>query len=355
MTGWFAIPSLATASIFAIGWCAGWWGYVRTRVLPRTYSNTRNTRVSVIIPCRNEAEHLAELLPQLFALLDAQDQVIVVDDESTDDTAHIAAQCGATVVTSGVLPMGWAGKPFACWQGAQHADHDTLVFLDADVRLGGTALNDVLDALIAHPDALVSVMPWHRTGAQRERFSMLFNAISSMVASTQRRHHRRVAYGPFMVASKDTYLGSGGHAHPLVRSAVVEDLALARVMPHAVPFVGRQGQVEYRMYPLGLGQLLEGWTKNTALGAAAVPRGASALIVLWMFSLCGGAATSAWCLVLSALQVYVVVRRLGNFGVLSAALYPLHAVLFVGVAVRSVLRTVLFGSVVWRGRTIATR
>ena len=367
MTVWLAAPSLATAALFVIGWCAGWWGYWRSRTLPRartsislsltsTGQEDARAKVSVIIPCRNEAEHLQELLPQLFALLDPQDQVIVVDDESTDATAHVAQQSGAVVVTSSALPTGWAGKPYACWQGAQQAEHDTLIFLDADVRLGSTALNDVREALAAHPDALVSVMPWHRTGTQLERFSMLFNVISSMVAADQRpQQRRRVAYGPLMAMRKETYMHSGGHAHPQVRSAVVEDLALARVMPRAIPFVGQVQQVEYRMYPLGFGQLLEGWTKNTALGAAAVPRGSSALIILWVFSLCGGAVTSVWCYALSAVQLYVIARRLGNFGALSAVLYPIHAVLFVGVAVRSVLRAVLFGSVVWRGRTIATR
>jgi 4,4'-diaponeurosporenoate glycosyltransferase len=367
MTVWLAVPSLATIALFAIGWCAGWWGYLRTQTLQRIHSSTHgqatrssnsDTRVnvSVIIPCRNEAEHLQELLPQLFALIHTGDQVIVVDDESTDSTAQIAQQRGAVVVTSNALPMGWAGKPHACWQGAQHAQHDILVFLDADVRLGSSALDDLLNVLAAHPDALVSVMPWHRTGTQRERFSMLFNVISSMVASVQRpRQRRRVAYGPFMAVRRDAYFYSGGHAHPSVRSAVVEDLALARVMQRAIPFIGQELQVEYRMYPLGFRQLLEGWTKNTALGAVAVPRVSSALSILWVFSLCGGAVASMWCYALSVIQVYVISRRLGNFGAFSAVLYPLHAVVFVAVAVRSVLRTVLFGSVVWRGRTIATR
>ena len=62
-----------------------------------------------------------------------------------------------------------------------------------------------------------------------------------------------------------------------------------------------------------------------------------------------------WCYVLSAVQVAVMSRRVGNFGVVSALLYPLHAIVFVMVAMRSVARSVLVGRVAWRGRTIATR
>ena len=109
------------------------------------------------------------------------------------------------------------------------------------------------------------------------------------------------------------------------------------------------------MYPLGCRQLLEGWTKNTAIGASNVPRMSAALIIAWVVSLCGGPLTSAWCYVLSAVQVAVISRRFGNFGVGSALAYPLHAAVFVAVAVRSALRSALLGSVAWRGRTIATR
>jgi 4,4'-diaponeurosporenoate glycosyltransferase len=54
-------------------------------------------------------------------------------------------------------------------------------------------------------------------------------------------------------------------------------------------------------------------------------------------------------------QVFVMARRVGNFGVVSAVLYPLHAVFFVAIALWSLVRSGLVGSVSWRGRRIATR
>jgi 4,4'-diaponeurosporenoate glycosyltransferase len=122
-----------------------------------------------------------------------------------------------------------------------------------------------------------------------------------------------------------------------------------------VALLGREHEVEYRMYPHGGRQLLEGWTKNTALGAVSVPRWSAVSIVAWVASLCGGIVTSPWLYLLSAMQMWVLARRVGNFGVGSALTYPLHAAVFVLVAVYSAIRSALVGNVSWRGRNIATR
>lgn len=365
MTKWLDAPSVLSTAIFTAGWAAGWAGFLLIRRVPKSAIQhgssgddvaSSRAALSVIIPCRNEAENLVVLLPLLAACVQPEDQIIVVNDDSTDDTANVARQYGAEEVQVGSLPPDWAGKPHACWHGVQHAKHDVLLFVDADVRLGNTALRDVLAVLGKHPEALVSVMPWHRTVYFWERLSMLFNVISSMVGGDRRlQQQRRIAYGPLMAVYKESYLRSGGHAHQSVRGAVVEDIALARVMPAGVPLIAEQHQVEYRMYTTGCAQLWEGWTKNTATGAALAPRWLSALIIAWVVSLCGGAVTSMWFYFFSVVQVFIFARRVGNFGVWSAVLYPIHAVVFVVIALRSALQTGLVGSVTWRGRRIATR
>ncbi len=89
-------------------------------------------RISVIVPARDEAARLPRLLDSLAA--DAQPyEVLVVDDRSTDGTAAVARAAGATVVPA-ERPAGWSGKAYACWAGAQAAQGDLLVFLDADVE-----------------------------------------------------------------------------------------------------------------------------------------------------------------------------------------------------------------------------
>jgi len=341
--------------LYLVGWLAGCVAFLRTRLLPVARTQ-RAGSVSVIVPCRNEADNLAQILPNLRSMLRDDDEIIIVDDQSDDATDTIARNAGVVVVRSDDVPAGWAGKPHACWLGAQRAGRETLVFIDADVRVGPTAIDDLVAVLEDKPTAVVSAMPWHRTGGAVERLSMLFNTVSMMVASLGVLDtKRRVAYGPFLAVRREQYLAVGGHSHPDVRGAVVEDLAIARVMPDAVASVARPHQVEYRMYPRGWHQLLEGWTKNLALGSVGVPRGSAVLLVLWIVSICGGPVTSVWMYLASTIQVWWFSRRAGNFGWVSAATYPVHAALFVLVALRSLVRSVFVGRVVWRGRSIATR
>ena len=88
--------------------------------------------ISVVIPARDEAHRLAGVLEPLR---DAPGvvEVIVVDDRSSDGTADVARELGATVVDGAELPRGWVGKPWALQQGLVAARGDIVVFLDADV------------------------------------------------------------------------------------------------------------------------------------------------------------------------------------------------------------------------------
>jgi dolichol-phosphate mannosyltransferase len=87
--------------------------------------------VTVIVPARDEEHRLPRLLDAL-GLDPTPHEVIVVDDESTDRTARIASDAGATVVAGRPLPLGWVGKPWALQQGLDVATGSWVVTLDAD-------------------------------------------------------------------------------------------------------------------------------------------------------------------------------------------------------------------------------
>jgi len=89
--------------------------------------------VSVVIPARDEAARIAGVLEPLRGAPGVA-EVIVVDDESADGTAAIAARLGARVVAGEPAPAGWVGKPWALQQGLEAASGELAVFLDADVR-----------------------------------------------------------------------------------------------------------------------------------------------------------------------------------------------------------------------------
>jgi len=95
-------------------------------------------RTTLIIPALNEAESLAPLLAQVPDIL--VDQVIVVDNGSTDDTAQVARASGALVI--GEPRQGYG---YACAAGTAAANGDVLVFMDAD----GSFLPGELPLLVA--------------------------------------------------------------------------------------------------------------------------------------------------------------------------------------------------------------
>lgn len=84
-------------------------------------------RISVVIPAYNAAHFLRRSLQSVFAQTLKPIEVLVVDDGSTDDTAAVAAQLGATVVSR---PNG--GLSAARNSGIQRAVGDWVALLDAD-------------------------------------------------------------------------------------------------------------------------------------------------------------------------------------------------------------------------------
>src|SRR5258705_8613232 len=85
------------------------------------------TRVSVIIPALNEAQNLASCLPRVKSQLSATDELIVVDNGSSDATASIAQAKGAKVVFESRR-----GRAIARNAGISAAQSDLIAFVDAD-------------------------------------------------------------------------------------------------------------------------------------------------------------------------------------------------------------------------------
>ena len=105
--------------------------------------------ISVIIPAFNEADYLPSTLDtirgasaHLQARTDVDVEVIVVDNNSADETAAIAKAAGATVVDEPVQGIGRARN-----RGANVAAGDVLIFVDADVAVPKTLLEAIHEAM----------------------------------------------------------------------------------------------------------------------------------------------------------------------------------------------------------------
>lgn len=328
--------------------------------------------VSVVIPARDEERSLPFVLSSLAAQDLPAGEVIVVDDHSSDATARLARAAGAKVIASAALPDGWTGKTWACHQGAQAAKGAVLAFVDADVRLSPDALRRLV-AELNHHGGLVSVQPFHLTERPYERLSAVANVVSLMGSgafSGPPRRQAALAFGACVVIGGADYRRLGGHAHPQVRGLVTEDIGLARRCRHlGVPVRVLAGRdvLAFRMYPGGIGQLAEGWTKGLAYGARHAPPHAAALAGMWVAGgvLCasdglralagwlrrqpgwGAEALSygAW-----AAETGWLVSRVGRFGAATAAAFPLPLAAFVALFARSVGQRVRGRPPRWRGR-----
>ncbi len=346
---------VATA-LFAVGWCAGWLLLWRARPLPGDGTAAARSAMSVVVPARDEAAHIATTVARLRAQLRPGDELVVVDDHSTDATAALAAAAGAAVVPAPPLPPGWAGKPHACHVGADRTGGQLLVFVDADVAAGPALLDGLAERLAAHPGELISVQPWHAVERAHEQWSVLFNVAALMGSAAftplGERVRTRVAFGPVMACTRDSYAAVGGHAAPEVRGAVLEDIALARRFPRSRLYVGSRSTTTFRMYPHGWRQVVEGWTKGIGIGVSATPWWALLGTIAWVASLCGGWAASPWFVPASLAQLAVLARRAGGFRWWAVVLVPVSAAIFVAVVVRSLWRRGRGGTVTWKGRRL---
>jgi len=102
------------------------------------------SRISVVIPARNEARTVAGVAGAISRSLVEQvplvDELVVIDSDSDDDTAEVAAEAGAVVYRArDVAPAlgSFQGKGEALWKSLLVAKGDLLVFIDADLTLWG--------------------------------------------------------------------------------------------------------------------------------------------------------------------------------------------------------------------------
>lgn len=342
-------PELIVWIVFLFGWLAGW--FLRNPPGCLDSEETLADSISVIIPARNEENNLPNLLASLNAQNPPPEDIIVVDDGSTDRTAELARAAGARVIESAPLPDGWRGKAWACQQGAEAANHDILIFMDADTRFELGGLQTVCSTFAKTGGAL-SLAAFQTLEKPYEQLSAFFVRIMSAASDL---------FGPFLMVSRPDYFRAGGHA--AVKTHVLENVYLARTFRQVgVPvhsFVGR-GILSIHMYPGGGRELSNGWKKAFASGAGQTPTLLLVGIIFWLSAAAGVAimlpisALSGYSFLLwGALylafvrQVFTQLCPLGQFRFWTALVYPVALCFFFMVFAGSVFQK----KQNWKGRT----
>jgi len=332
----------------------------------------RAPRVSIVVPARNEEEHMETALASLLALDYPDYEIIAVDDRSTDRTGEILDRMAAQAVRRPrlqvlhvrELPAGWLGKTHAMWRAAQQATGEWILFTDADVVFRPDALRRAMNyAESARADhlALYPTFEFHTLG---ERMMMaffqalfIFGHRPWKVADPNTRDH--IGIGAFNLLRRSSYEAIG--TYRALRLQVIDDMKLGEA-------IKRNGFAQRNVFGRDLLRLrwahgalgfVENLTKNSfalmhfrwqrALGAAFL------LVFLNLGPFLGLAFAPGWSRLGYTIAVAVIAcvylgeSWYSDIRPYYFVLHPVSTVLFAYILLRSTVLTLWHGGVVWRG------
>ncbi|MGH2510951.1 MAG: glycosyltransferase, partial [Ktedonobacteraceae bacterium] len=252
--------------------------------------------VAIIVPARNEERNIRRCVTSLLEQEYPAYEVTVVDDGSTDHTAHILDELRQThpqgvklrVLHVPNLPDGWAGKPHALHSGVQATQGEYLLFTDADTWHAPEALRTSIARAKAGQIDLLSLgttqelpgfweqvlMPLAYLGISMQYPPKLVNDPLSPIA---------LANGQYILLRRAVYAQLGGYARADLRGTLLDDRDLAVLVKKQgarLAMVDGRDLVRVRMYR-GLRETWRGWRKNVFLGS----RGGLPFVLLQLLGL----------------------------------------------------------------------
>lgn len=244
--------------------------------------------VSVLIPARDEEAGIRQSVQSVLDNAGVTLEVVVLDDGSTDATAHIVRSMSdedpRVRLLDGIdLPDGWNGKQHACYRLSHAAQYDLFLFLDADVRLTPTALQQLARRqaqsiqsanTLDTPISLLSAFPHQETGTLLEKLliPMMHYILLCYLPFSRMRSSVHPAYasgcGQLFFTDRDSYGRSG--THKAIRATRHDGLRLPMVYrEHGMltDCVDGTGLATCRMYT-GPTAVVRGLLKNASEGIA---------------------------------------------------------------------------------------
>ncbi len=355
------------------------WALRGAAVLPGPFEEAPKTRgATVVIAARDEAESVVECLRSILADAGVE-QVIVVDDHSTDGTAELArkeagADARVRVLSAPDLPPGWVGKSHALHHGARFVESDYILFMDADVKVEPGVVSAAVGKMVSENlDHLSGFFKIHCATVGEQVCAPVFATTATIALFGSAPSG--AATGAFNMIHADFYRKLGGHAQ--IKEAIVDDVHLARLAARneaRTRFRDLSAGVSVRLFK-GLSGFFHAVVRSTQSylgnnvvlpilgGCGAVLIGVltvSNLIVAGWMLLPGEPEVGSWPRWLTGFAVLAYalgtscawqVRRFHDGKFLWNLLYPLPVAILGLATVTSAFRKLAGRGVHWRGRT----
>ena len=256
------------------------WG-VRWQVAEPQHKPVVTPSVSICIPARNEALNIGDCVQAALASDWPELEVIVVDDRSEDGTGDVARDAAngdsrLRVVDGVEPPIGWAGKPWACFRAAKESKGAWLVFVDADVRLHPKAMQAIVEIAKENNLAMLSLFgTWIVEGFWEKvlvpAVGWLIRGAVDLDKVNDISQIEAFANGQCIAVKRSAYFTIEGHKS--VRDQVLEDVRFAEVVKRkgmAVQVRPAFWAFRVRLYR-SLGEIVNGYTKNLYEGLGRNP------------------------------------------------------------------------------------
>ncbi|MEO8886061.1 MAG: glycosyltransferase family 2 protein [Mucilaginibacter sp.] len=230
-------------------------------------------KVSILIPARDEADNILALLQSINNQDYPHYEVIVLDDDSTDQTYNIVADFAAKhpqfkIIKGAELPHYWLGKNYACYQLAEQATGNLFLFLDADEKISNGLINSALHRMYQRKLSLLSLFANQEMHSPGEKLVVplmhyiLLNLLPLQLVYLVKSAAVAAASGQFMLFNGADYRKNQWHQQ--VSYKVVEDVEIMKLVK-ASGYNGEallsNNMVTCRMYK-GYKEAVNGFSKN---------------------------------------------------------------------------------------------
>ena len=334
--------------------------------------------VSVLVPARNEAYNIAACVASLLAQDYPDFEVIVLNDNSTDDTPRILEQLARSdnrlrIIQGAPLPDDWLGKHWACHQLYLAAAGGLLLFTDADTRHTPDMLRASVSALYAENADLVTAFPREEMGTWGERLLVpiigwgILTFIPIRLVQKMRWSPISISIGQFMLFRRPAYEMVGGFV--AVRTEVIDDVCMGRRLITSGGewrLLDGTRHVSCRMYR-GFGEALGGFSRSLFavfdyrilpyilgwlfVGAAFLGPVGGLISYLLRVRLPAPPVEYPIISVAFSIIIWILASQRFRFSVYLVLLYPIALALFIFVAANSFIQ-VLNGSATWKDRAL---